>query len=161
MPRLTTTEQRWTLIRDHDHRCAQTAMNCLYTVRDTDTAAGAGKVGGPQRGVEWGEWGGRGGGEAVVLTDFGGLLDMHPLAIILQQELVAAWGILEGNAVDGPGAKHSHSSCCLHSSHHITSHHITSHHITSHHITSHHITSHHITSQILIHSVLHATSYTA
>lgn len=60
--------------------------------------------------------------EAVVLTNFGGFLDVHPLAIILQQELVAAWGILQGNAVDGPRAKYSHSCCCLHTSQHITAH---------------------------------------
>lgn len=47
------------------------------------------------------------------LTNLGGLLDMNPLAIILQQELVAPWSILQGNAVDGPGPKNSHASCCL------------------------------------------------
>ena len=76
------------------------------------------------RGEGRGSWGRRMGEEGDLggLTNLSGLLDMHPLAIILQQELVAAWGILQGNAVDGPGPKHSHSCCCLHTSHHITIH---------------------------------------
>ncbi len=48
-----------------------------------------------------------------LLTNLGCLLDVNPLAVILQQELMAPWGILQGNAVHGPGPKHSHSSCCL------------------------------------------------
>ncbi len=48
-----------------------------------------------------------------MLTNFGGLLDVHPLAIVLQQELVATWSILEGNAVDGPGAENAHTSSSL------------------------------------------------
>ena len=48
-----------------------------------------------------------------LLTNLGGLLHVNPLAVILQQELMAPWGILQGNAVYGSGPKHSHSSCCL------------------------------------------------
>ena len=72
---------------------------------------------------------GKGGGglSGVLLTNFSGLLDVHPLAVILQQELVAAWGVLEGNAVDGPGAKDSHSCCRLHTPH-IASQHSTAQH---------------------------------
>ena len=76
--------------------------------------------------------------EAVVLTNFGGFLDVHPLAIILQQELVAAWGILQGNAVDGPGAKYSHSCCCLQTSQHITAPRSAAQHSTAQHSTAQH-----------------------
>lgn len=51
--------------------------------------------------------------EMGVLTNLSGLLHVHPLAVILQQELMAAWGVLQGNAVDSSGPKHSHTSCCL------------------------------------------------
>ena len=92
---------------------------------------------------------------------------MHPLAIILQQELVAAWGILEGNAVDGPGAKHSHSSCCLRPSHHVTSRHVTAQHSTAQHSTAQHSTAQRSAAQRNHHhhhtikAVTHATLYTA
>ena len=51
--------------------------------------------------------------QTMWLTNLGGLLDMHPLAVVLEQEFVAAGGILEGDAVHRPGAKDSHSRCSL------------------------------------------------
>ena len=41
-----------------------------------------------------------------------GLLHMHPLAIVLQEELVASWSILERNAVDGARTIDGHA--CRH-----------------------------------------------
>ena len=49
----------------------------------------------------------------VQLTNLGGLLDVEPLAIVLQQELVAAGEALEGNAVDGTWAVDAHTSSSL------------------------------------------------
>ena len=93
--------------------------------------------------------------EAVVLTNFGGFLDVHPLAIILQQELVAAWGILQGNAVDGPGAKDSHSCCSLHTSQHSTSQHIASQRSTAQRSAAQHSAAHSSAAQ---HSTAQRTS---
>lgn len=60
----------------------------------------------------WGSEGGvhvvvwrRGGGD----TNFGGLLHVQPLAIVLQQELVAAGGVLECDHEDGTGAEDTHA----------------------------------------------------
>ena len=52
-------------------------------------------------------------GLKVEHTNFSGLLDVNPLAIILQQKLMAPWSILQGNAVNGSGTEHSHASGCL------------------------------------------------
>ena len=49
------------------------------------------------------------GGEELALTNLSGLLHVQPLAVVLQQELVAARGILEGNAEHGTGAVNSHA----------------------------------------------------
>jgi hypothetical protein len=59
--------------------------------------------GGPQ--VSW--------GEHLALADLGGLLHVQPLAVVLQQELVAAWDAFEGDAVDGTGPVDSHAGCSL------------------------------------------------
>jgi len=45
---------------------------------------------------------------------------MDPFAVVLQQELMASWGILQGNAVNGSGPKYSHSSCRLQGNKRIT-----------------------------------------
>ena len=55
-----------------------------------------------------------------LLTNLGCLLDVNPLAVILQKELMASGGILQGNAVNGSGPKYSHSSCRLQGNKRIT-----------------------------------------
>lgn len=42
---------------------------------------------------------------------------MQPLAVILQHKLVAAWRVLQRNAVDRARAVDAHASSCLHASH--------------------------------------------
>jgi hypothetical protein len=51
--------------------------------------------------------------EELALSDCGGFLDMQPLAVILEQELMASWGILEGNNKHGTWTVDSHTSSSL------------------------------------------------
>ena len=48
-------------------------------------------------------------GEHLALADLRGLLHVQPLAVVLEQELVAPWDALKGYAVDGSGAVDSHA----------------------------------------------------
>mmetsp|Transcript_14586 Transcript_14586/g.44089 ORF Transcript_14586/g.44089 Transcript_14586/m.44089 type:complete len:270 (+) Transcript_14586:281-1090(+) len=49
------------------------------------------------------------GGKHFALADLSGLLHVQPLAVILQQKLVAARGVLERDDVAGAGAEHTHA----------------------------------------------------
>jgi len=53
------------------------------------------------------------GGEHLALADLGGLLDVQPLAVVLEQELVAPWNALEGDAIDGARAVDPHAGSGL------------------------------------------------
>lgn len=93
-----------TLLLDQDlehirHHTTGVAQSVLLTQVEVDQALVVGVVEGGAQVA---------GGEQLALTDVGGLLDVQPLAVVHQQELVGAGVALDGHNEHGAGTVHTH-----------------------------------------------------